>query len=75
MRVRVLHTRTRMPNDTLFPLRSSERPLWPIPVMAMDYEVKPGEIVKIGGFPIMRTEDGWQVVEHVDLRGIVETDD
>ena len=61
-------------SGTLFRPIPSERPLYPIPVLE-DYEVKLGEIRKFGGFPLTRTEDGWAVVEHVDLAGVTETED
>ena len=47
---------------------------YPVPVLD-DYEIKPGEIRYFGGFPLMRTDDGLVVVEHVDMCGVSETED
>lgn len=60
--------------NRLFRPRSSESPLYPFQVLE-DYEIKPGEVRRFGGFPLARTDDGWQVVEHVDLRGVVDLED
>lgn len=60
--------------NRLFRPQVSETPLYPIPVIE-NYEIKPGEVRHFGGFPLARTDDGWRIVEHVDLCGVAETED
>jgi len=58
-----------MPNqqDVLIRPRLSERPLYPFNVNGPDREVRAEEVVSYGGFPFAMTDDGWVLVEHVDL--------
>jgi len=60
--------------NQLFRPRPSEQPLYPVPLLD-NYEIRPGEIRYFGGFPFARTDDGLAIVEHVDLCGVIETDD
>jgi hypothetical protein len=67
-----------MPRTTenLFSRRGPERPLYPIAVLGTDYEIKPAEIVRFGGRTLARNDNGdWHLVEHVDIGGLVETED
>lgn len=67
---------SRSTSGNLFSRRGRERALYPVAVLGADDEAMPTEIVRFGGFPFARTDEGgWQLVEHNDLRGVVELDD
>jgi len=34
----------------------------------------PSEVVRYGGIPFVKTDDGWAMVDSPDLRGVVELD-
>lgn len=64
---------SRAPVPTLFPSRPLDRPFYPLELV--DYTVKPAEVMKIAGQPLMRTAEGkWLLVDHADV-AIRETDD
>jgi len=49
------------------------RPFYPVPLV--DYAVRPSEVVKIAGQPLIRTAGGqWLLVDQADV-GVRETDD
>lgn len=67
------HAQQSSPSHRALPPPSPASPLYPVPVG--DYVVKPREVVKIAGQPLMRTADGrWVLLDQADV-AVRETDD
>ena len=49
--------------------------MYPVLLLGDDDEVRASEVVRWGGVPFARTGDGWAVIEHVDLAGVVDRED